>query len=394
MKRVVQKLLKHRWWIFRVVAVFMGLVLALALGEVTLRVLGANPSSLGKKQLLVREKPFARYYCYNSNPNGEFRKKPDIKKGKWSLYDYNIPPKRLAIEKLADTPWCTEEKVNKAGLRDREFARVPPAGVLRIAGIGDSFAQGEGVPLRLSLFKQIERELGQGYEVINGARPGVSTAAEVPLMFNLVRDFKCTRTIAVFIINDIELTQKLRERMATVNDLINVRERTPRTPPGIAVRVFNSIRLLSVTSAWIRHGRIRDATVKWYRDMYSKETNGENLMHLRGAFGSLAGAAPNNQTVLVIYPLMESLESEYPFTEIHKQIKDLASHTGMHVLDLLPIFQGHTTSELQVHPVDHHPNGKAHAIAAKAIVYALRNGVPGFLDRPAKLKKGPPGKSP
>ena len=51
----------------------------------------------------------------------------------------------------------------------------------------------------------------------------------------------------------------------------------------------------------------------------------------------------------------------------------------MPVLDLAPFFEGRKTSALQVHPADHHPNGKAHRIAAEAIVGWLRDEVPGFL---------------
>ena len=362
----------------------VGLFMALALVEAALWIIGADPSQRGKKQLLVSEKPFARYYCYNSNPNGEFKPRPDVKKGTWTLYDYNVPPSRLPLKQIADTPWCTEEKVSSADLRDREYTREPPPGVLRIAGIGDSFAQGEGVPVHLSLFKQMERQLGEGYQVLNGARPGVSTAAEVPLMVNLVRDFQCTRTIVVFIINDVELTPKLRSRMETVNDLINIREKSKKQAISARRLVIDNIRVLSFTTSWLRHHRIRKGTIQWYHDMYNPKINGPNLQHLGGAFGTMSSAVPNNRTALVIYPLMEGLKSGYPFTEIHKKVKEMAEDTGLPVLDLAPIFESWEARELQVHPVDHHPNGRAHKIAAQAIVYWLRKGLRGFLDRPKR----------
>ena len=368
-----------RRWLFRGLSLLVGLLLALLLLEAGLWIFGPDSLRPGKKQLLVSHKPFARYYCYDSNPNQEFSRRPETGKGKWTLYDYNVPPRKLSIKRLVDTPWCTEEKVSSAGLRDREFAREPPAGVLRIAGIGDSFAQGEGVPVQLSLFKQVERELGQGFEVINGARPGVSTSAEVPLWFNLVRDFQCTRTIVVFIINDIELTPKLRERMETVNDLINLRESRSRKRAARGQLMLRKVRLLRLTSTWLTNRRVRDETIQWYRDMYSTEQNGQNLLNLRGAFGTMSSAIPANRTVLVLYPLMEGLESGYPFTRAHAQVKKLAEEVGLPTLDLAPVFAGFESRKLQVHPVDHHPNGRAHKIAAQAIVYWLKKGVPWFL---------------
>jgi hypothetical protein len=40
---------------------------------------------------------------------------------------------------------------------------------------------------------------------------------------------------------------------------------------------------------------------------------------------------------------------------------------GVPVLDLLPAFQGRKAKDLWVSPGDHHPNERAHAIAANEI---------------------------
>ena len=48
--------------------------------------------------------------------------------------------------------------------------------------------------------------------------------------------------------------------------------------------------------------------------------------------------------------------------------------------DLAPVFAGRDTASLWVHSVDHHPNGKAHGLAAGAIAEWLRT-IPGFLPR-------------
>jgi hypothetical protein len=52
---------------------------------------------------------------------------------------------------------------------------------------------------------------------------------------------------------------------------------------------------------------------------------------------------------------------------------------GLPVLDLAPAFAGQRTEDLWVHPCDHHPNGRAHAIAGRALADWLQRGVPGFL---------------
>ena len=77
---------------------------------------------------------------------------------------------------------------------------------------------------------------------------------------------------------------------------------------------------------------------------------------------------------------MEGLESGYPLQSIHEQVKTYAEEAGLPVLDLTSAFAGQKTSDLWVHSTDHHPNGKANAIAVKAIIEWLRKDVPWFLD--------------
>jgi hypothetical protein len=57
----------------------------------------------------------------------------------------------------------------------------------------------------------------------------------------------------------------------------------------------------------------------------------------------------------------------------------MARDAGIPVLDLAPAFAGMDTESLRVHPTDHHPNGKAHAIAARAIADWVMEELPGFL---------------
>lgn len=82
-----------------------------------------------------------------------------------------------------------------------------------------------------------------------------------------------------------------------------------------------------------------------------------------------------------MYPLMCGLENGYPLQPVHETVGRMARAAGLPVLDLAPIFRGKRTSEMQVHPTDHHPNGKAHHLAAKTIVAWLRSDVRGFLEK-------------
>ena len=75
---------------------------------------------------------------------------------------------------------------------------------------------------------------------------------------------------------------------------------------------------------------------------------------------------------MAIYPDMVNLSS-YPFVSAHKKVKSAAESFGIPTLDLLPYFQGKNEKELIATPFDGHPNAKAHAIAARAILDYLNS---------------------
>lgn len=115
-----------------------------------------------------------------------------------------LPPASLPLDQLQETPWCVEYRRSSQGLRDRLYSAQPARGQLRIVGMGDSFAFGEGVPVEKSLFKQMEQLLGAGVEIVNGAQVGIPLGTEVKLLKRMVPELHCERAIVVVIANDID----------------------------------------------------------------------------------------------------------------------------------------------------------------------------------------------
>jgi hypothetical protein len=77
-------------------------------------------------------------------------------------------------------------KINSAGLRDREHSMAKPPGTLRIAVLGDSFAEALQVPMEATFWAIAERKLqgceaigDQRVETINFGVSGFSTAREL-----------------------------------------------------------------------------------------------------------------------------------------------------------------------------------------------------------------------
>lgn len=335
---------------------------------------------VGKRILMRADDPaHAIYACYPDNLHGELTSLPATNTGAWQLVTTTLPPHEVPFEQLSETPWCVEYRTSPQGLRDRTYEAIPSADVLRIAMLGDSFVLGEGVPLDRTLPKQTEEQLGPGFEVLNVGTSGRNTAQELVDFEQRVPALGAARTILVFVPNDIEGTPELDQREAMTMDQMSARD--------LHVLVYGrepwyagSSRLIEFFGSHLATRRIERETIRWYQDLYDPAFNQTNLMKLGSDFRRFA-AGGSDRIVVVLYPLMEGFTGEYPLVAAHARVAELARGAGLPVLDLAPVFTGRETSELWVHPSDHHPNGDAHELAATAIVEWLREEHPAFLAR-------------
>jgi hypothetical protein len=75
---------------------------------------------------------------------------------------------------------------------------------------------------------------------------------------------------------------------------------------------------------------------------------------------------------LAIFPELHKLDDSHPFASIHARVREVSVGLGIPTLDLLPIFLGEDARALWVHVSDHHPNARAHRMAARAIASFLK----------------------
>lgn len=368
---------RARRFLFPLAAMLVGLMMAFVGLEVTFRLLDIRPPQFITKRILHSPDPQVHYFCYPGNPHGEMIPRPDTSQGNWRLSGLSLPPENLPLDRLVETPWCIEYRFSKQGLRDRDYTGPPPAGIRRIAGVGDSFAQGEGVPLAQSLFRQIEQMLGPGYEVVNGGHSGYDLNADLNRWREL-KNLDCSRAIVVFIANDIGLSSAMQNKQAYINDLINIRQENLDRAVGSSA---TSSRLLDWCRMKLALHQVTQDTVQWYLDLYS-DANGKNVALLEQTIRGFV-SDPSYPTVFVLYPLLEGLEQDpYPLKKIYDMVGGMLQSAGIPYLDLTSVFRGRETSSLWVHEVDHHPNGQAHRLAAEAIVRWLKTEQPNFLTRP------------
>jgi len=221
------------------------------------------------------------------------------------------------------------------------------------------------------MVRALEGQLGNSVEVVNAGRPGMNFDKEMAIVPELLRELGASRLIMVFIANDITFGAALSRKELEIYDLISIRD-THLSENHLDRHWLRHSRLFNWISARRQLARIGRETVDWYTRLYDPRYNAGGLGVLQQQFAKLAGL-PNCRSVLVLYPLLEGLEQGYPLEEVHARVSEMARKAGLPVLDLAPAFAGQTTAEMWVHSCDHHPNGRAHAIAAAAIADWLQS---------------------
>jgi hypothetical protein len=352
-----------------------GLASGLALTELVARALDLKPQSLRGKRYLIASDALS-YHCYASNPHGEMSPLPDTSRGSWRLLTTSLTA--VPLESARETPWCVEDRLSDQSLRDRHFDPQPPGGRTRVAMVGDSFVRGEGVPVERGLPRQVEALLGADrYEVANVGFVGVGTSDEVITVREAMARLHVSRVVLVFVPNDVRVTPELQQRQQSINDLINVRDEEAARHDA-TMWYSGGPRVLHLAGSAFEMRRLSRETVRWYLDSYDPAVNEPGLRQLAADFRALA-EVPGGRVVVALYPLMYGLEGGYPLAPVHARVAQMVKDAGLPVLDLAPAFRGQSTRSLQVHPSDHHPNGKAHGIAARAIAEWLTRGHPSFL---------------
>ncbi len=367
---------------FRVGSVAVGLLVALLIVEIGLRLAGVEPiNMMTKRHLRVTDQGrlVAGYHCYPSNPHQEFQPLPEMTGGHWTLWTYTDPPESLplaAAEK--ETPFCVEYRRNRFNLRQDELTHEPAEGVIRIAMVGDSFVFGEGVQSDAALPNQLGELLGERFEVINCAQVGANTEDELEQAYQAHELFDCRRFLLVYLVNDIGLSGELAEEQDYINDLIIFRDRhLQRNQAGAWYK--GHLRVLDLAGSRLEMRNVAAQTIDWYRACYDPTRNQANLARMQSFFHELA-LLPHSRVAVIIYPLLEGLEGDYPFRGVHEFVAKQVQSAGIPVLDLEPSLSGIPAEQLWVHAADHHPNRRAHTIAAKKIAAWLRTEQPAFLN--------------
>jgi hypothetical protein len=304
--------------------------------------------------------------CYSSNPRGYFDvdlRDPDRRRR------YDARHVRGVDEVWSRAPFAVELRFNSLQFRDAEFAPRRP-GVRRVAVLGDSFTEGQGVKEPDTYPRRLETLLNAAepgrWEVLNWGRRG----ADFPRLYHTFEQLlQYDPDVVVYgmFLNDAEQADGFRARYSFVNERMRGRRRA-REDPGLLGFVFDRL----------ERRRLDRETLAWYAQMYA-EPNREGWertqAHLREMDRRMR--ARGGRLLVADWPVLLADAAADPLSRAHDAIARACVGAGIAHHDLRGPLSAQPAESLWVHPLDHHPNDVAHRLAAESLAPAVRALWPG-----------------
>ena len=347
------------------------LAFSLVAAELFLRAVGFVPERYASIGWLVSPDGHSALDCYPSDPRRYFE--IDLRDDASRLRFQSFAPYRYdAIARRV--PHAVELRYNSSGFRGAEFAPRQP-GVRRVAVLGDSFTEGQGVKEQDTYPRLLEKllEAGPGgrWEVLNCGRRATDFPA-LRQVFDEVLAFDPDVLVYAMVLNDPEQAASFRGRQSYLNDWIIDRRRMLIHQPGYGLAFFD-LRLQALAEDRLDAYRVGRDSVRWYMDMFGP-ANRDGWLRTQGYLREMAGAMRRRGGSFVVarWPILVGLEGSYPFAEPSAAIERACAALGIASHDLLPALRGTPTESLWVHPLDMHPNDVAHRLAAESLAPMVR----------------------
>lgn len=254
---------------------------------------------------------------------------------------------------------------NRWGMRDRDYTLEKPLGTVRIAILGPSHVMGSGVadgePFEALLEARLNESAGRAgaWEVMNFGVGGYSLLQELTLLDQRVLVF---RPDVVLIANspivDQPISTHLRQVFARGAQIPYEELRAILADAGVPEyasrgfpvpfsplrRVAQELNVAVRPPLWEADTRLQkrmDEIIAWA------------LQHIAEA-SARAGATPAYMALDIVRPLPRD-----PAPVLRR-----AKQTGLVVLDLLDVYDGHDPATLRVAEWDNHPNARGHQLIA------------------------------
>jgi hypothetical protein len=241
--------------------------------------------------------------------------------------------------------------INSLGMRGPELHLDAPG--RKILLLGSSITLGWGVSEEQTIRAQLERNLGQGHQVLNGG----------------VGNYNTDRSVAYFKEN---WRETVKPDTVVVHYFVNDAEYLPPSESNFFLRHSQ----LAVMIYYIAQGLVKGshdlaAVTEHYRSVYRPDSKG--FVAMKAALDDLKEMADADgfKVVFSMVPDIHQLEA-YPFDFIHDTMRDLVKEYGWEFLDFQDNLNGYEGPELWTIPGDPHPNALAHRIMAEQLAPYLK----------------------
>ena len=256
-------------------------------------------------------------------------------------------------------------KLNSLGYRDFEWAVDKPAGVRRIAFVGDSFTYGWGIERVEDRFTEclqatFKDEFPGAVQTMNLSKPGWGSAAELRAMQDVVAAYEVNEIVLGYVANDIE------PLLPTTEDF------NPTLPPEPTF--FDPDRSCLVDFLYRTLWVPRLPAVRGYQDWLARGFADEDVWcehqcQLRDIIGYCRGQGVTLRVILL--PFIRTSGDSFKREEIHGRVRRFFEAEGVPVLDLWPTIADRDPADLVVNRRDPHPNKLAHRLFAESIWQAF-----------------------
>lgn len=234
-------------------------------------------------------------------------------------------------------------RTNAQGLRGPAIAATPPAGVARIAFVGDSTTLGWGVAEKDTFADQVIAGLTRAGRKVDGFNLGVgnyNTTQELSLFREVGAPLKPDIVVLTYFINDAEPMPSYTDTgWLSMHSAAWV---------VLGYRVDSVVRQFGEAPDWKRY----------YRDLY--EPGAKGWQQTQAALGGFATTARQMGAKLLVFNLPELRELKpYPFGDITDKVRAVVEKDGVPFYDLLPTVENLPPASLWVTVPDPHPNANA-----------------------------------
>lgn len=246
-------------------------------------------------------------------------------------------------------------RTNANGSRGPALPDTAPAGVARIAFVGDSTTLGWGVAEKETFAHQVLEELVKAGRKVDGFNLGVgnyNTQQELTLFRDVGMRLKPDIILLSYFINDAEPIPAYDDTSWLANH-----------SAGFVVARYRIDSLLR------QFGEVPDWK-KYYRMLYDPTAPG--WQQTQKAMAGFAAAARELGAAILVFNIPELRELKpYPFPDVTAKVKSTVEKDGMPFIDLLPSVENLDPASLWVTVPDPHPNGRAMTAFTKAMVPRL-----------------------